>query len=384
MKIHEMDSFLIHVGCRNQLLIRVRTADGRIGWGESGYTGREQSVVGALDHLRTWLIGKDPRRRDALFQEMTRSGYYENGRSLTAAAAAVDIALHDLVARELELPVYELLGGAHRDSIRCYAHAPAPLGPQLVEQVRQVVEAGWPCVRVLLAHEPLADDTVYDPRLALEAAVEWLPRIRDVIGHRAVLGLHGHHRLNPFEAATLMQRLPPGTVDYFEEPIRAQSVAAYAALRTQTRIPFAHGTEITDKWGFAPFLQAGLMDLARVDVGLVGLTEAKKIAALAEAHYVDIMPHNPLGPIATAAAVHLAAAVPNHAYLEVRESPSEDLGFYDRKVFPQAPLPDAAGTIALPTEPGLGVTVDEEHFDAAAVQHEEPHFRKIDGSYTNW
>lgn len=384
MKIRDVDPFIVRVGHRNQLLIRVRTANGEVGWGESGYSSREQSVIGALDQLRPWLVGKDARRRDALFQEMTRAAYYEGGRSLTAAAAAVDIALYDLVARHLNVPVYELLGGAHRDRIACYAHVMPPLAAKAVEDAKTVADAGWRCVRVMLAHAPLEDRQVYDAQLAIAVAVEWLPQIRSAIGNGVLLGLHGHHRLTPFEATSLLQKLPPGTIDYMEDPIRSESPEAYAALRSRVDIPFAHGTELTNKWAFAPYLERGLMDFARVDVGLIGLTEAKKVAALAEAHYVDIMPHNPLGPIATAASAHFAAAVSNHAYLEIRESPIENLGFYDRDVFPNALVPDATGMMSLPPGPGLGVTVNVEALEAEASHYEPPHWQRPDGTYTNW
>lgn len=384
MKIRDIEPHLQRAGHRNQLIVRVRAGDGLVGWGESGYTSREQSVIGAIDHLRSWLVGRDPRQRDALYQEMTRAGYYEGGRSLTAAAAAIDIALYDLIARAYGVPVYELLGGAHRNRILCYTHIPPPMTARSVDAARLAVEAGWRCVRVLIDHEPLSDPDIFDPQLACKTAVEVLPRIREAIGHGVVLGLHSHHRLTPFQVTTLLNKIPPGTIDYIEDPIRSESVDAYAALRSRVDIPFAHGTELTNKWAFSPFIRRGLMDLARVDVGLVGLTEAKKVAALAETHYVDIMPHNPLGPIATAAAVHLSASVSNHSYLEIRESPIEDMGFYDRRIFPDALVPDSMGAISLPTKPGLGVSVDEDQLSDQARYYEEPHWRLPDDTFTNW
>lgn len=385
MRIHDIDPYLVRVGSRNQLLVRVRLDDGRVGWGESGYTTREGSVVGALDDMRDWLVGRDPRRRDALFQEMTRGGYCEGGRSLTAAAAAIDIALHDVVARAYEIPVYELLGGAHRDRITCYASLPPPYGDTSTADARQLVAAGWRCVRVMVAH-PMSAGQPFDPVLAGALAADWLPELRAAVTDRTVLGLHGHHRLTPFEAVSLLARLPPGTIDYIEEPIRSQSPAAYEALRARTNIPFAVGAEFPDKWAYASFLDRGLLDFARVDVGLMGLTEAKKVAAMAETRYVDIMPHNALGPIATTAALHLSAAVPNMSYFEIRESPVEHTGFYDRTIFPNSVLPCDDGTIPLPTAPGLGVQVDEERLNdrPPATRYEAPHWSRVDGTYTNW
>ena len=150
-------------------------------------------------------------------------------------------------------------------------------------------------------------------------------------------------------------------------------------------VPFAIGEEISNKWDFLPYLERGITNFARIDVCNVGgLTEAMKVASLAEAHYIDLMPHNPLGPICTAATVHLAAAVPNFAWLEVRVSPTEASGFYDEDVFPMQPKLEGARFVA-PDTPGLGVEFNEE---VAANQTltfwEAPHWRRRDGSYTNW
>lgn len=385
LRIIDITTFVTRVGHRNQLLVRVRPQDGPAGWGESGYTGREHSVIGAIKHFEPWLIGRDARRRDAIYQEMYRAGFFEGGRSLGAAAAAIDIALYDLVGKALDVPVYELLGGAQRDSVRCFAHVPGPLSLETVQLVRTVADAGWPAARVQLDHVGHdRGEAVFDVHLAWAAAAQWLPQVRDAVGPALMIGLHGHHRLTPFEAIALGRKLPPGTIDYFEEPIRNENPEAYRSLRERLGIPLAVGAEFSSKWDFAPFLETGLIDLARIDVGLTGLTEGKKIAAIAETHYIDLLPHNPLGPIATAAAVHLAAAVPNHLYLEIRESPTEDLHFYDRRIFTWPLTPGPKGEIPLPTRPGLGVEVDEGQLTAEAPLYEEPHWRRPDGSWTNW
>ena len=144
--------------------------------------------------------------------------------------------------------------------------------------------------------------------------------------------------------------LPPGTIDFLEEPIRAETPAAYAALRAMTDVPFAIGEELSSKWAFLPYVEQGLTNYARIDVCNVGgFTEAMKVAGWCEAHYVDLMPHNPLGPISTAANLHLAAAVPNYAWLEER---TRDLVFSD-EMFPGQPALEGV-RYPVPSGPGLG------------------------------
>ena len=179
--------------------------------------------------------------------------------------------------------------------------------------------------------------------------------------------------------------MPPGTLDFLEEPIRDEIPEAYESLRTMVDIPFAIGEEFASKWQCAPYLERGITQFACIDVCNVGgFTESMKVAALAEAHYIDLMPHNPLGPICTAASVHLAAAVPNFAWLEARVRPTESSGSQDGELFPQQ-LQLEGDRFPVPDTPGLGVDVDEEAVAAQDFRFwEAPHLHRRDGSYTNW
>jgi len=229
------------------------------------------------------------------------------------------------------------------------------------------------------------DETLFEPRESIALTAEWLTRLRAAVGPAPVLGIDYHHRLSVAEAASFCQRMPRGTLDFLEEPIRTESPEAYAALRSMTDVPFAIGEEFASKWAFLPFIERGLTNFIRVDVCNVGgLTEAMKVAGWAEAHYVDLMPHNPLGPICTAATIHLAAAIPNFAWLEVRTSPTEQLGFDNSELFPVQPRLEG-NRFPVSDLAGLGVEFDE---TKAAQQEfrfwEAPHLHRRDGSYTNW
>ncbi len=385
MKITDVKVYPVWVGSRNQCLVKIETDEGIYGWGESGLSSRELAVAGAVRHYREWLIGRDPMQRGALWQEMYRSQYFEGGRVLTAAISAIDIALYDIVGKALNVPVYQLLGGKQREYIPCFATTPAPMGPKLLEDAKLLLEHGWNVIRVTPGHPAVDDRSVWEPRESIGLTAKWLTKLREEIGPEPVLGIDYHHRLNVAETASFCQRMPSGTLDFLEEPIRDETPEAYEALRRMVDVPFAIGEEFASKWAFLPYIERGITDFARIDVCNVGgLTEAMKVAGWAEAHYIDLMPHNPLGPICTAATVHLGAAVPNFSWLEVRMSPTEQLGFYDETIFPQQ-LQLNGPRIAVPTGPGLGVEVNEEYIARQEFRFSEmPHLRKRDGSVTNW
>lgn len=384
MKITEIKPFAVKVGMRNQLLVKVETDEGLFGWGESGLSGREKAVVGALDHYAQFVVGRDPFTIGALWQEMYRSQYFEGGRVLTAAISALDIACHDIKGKALGVPVYELLGGKQRDVVPTFATTQAAPGPEMIEQAQMLVEAGWNAMR--LSPSGHGNPNNYEPREHIATSAEWCTKAREALGPDVVLGIDYHHRLSVAEAASYCQKMPRGTLDFVEEPIRDETPGAYESLRRMTDIPFAIGEEFASKWQFLPYIERDIMQFNRLDVCNVGgLTEAMKVAGWSEAHYVDMMPHNPLGPICKAASVHFAAAIPNFAWLETRASPAEaNFNAEDDIVFPVQPRLDGA-VIPVPDTPGLGVEVDESALNHDSFEYwEAPHLRRNDGSYTNW
>ena len=381
MKITAVKSYPSPVG----LLVKVEADNGLYGWGEAGMPQRWRAVVGMIDHYRPLLIGRDPGAIGALWQELYRSQYFEGGRIITAAIAGIDIALHDLMGKALGVPVYQLLGGRQRDLIPCFATTSPPTLEQLIADTRLLIDEGWPCIRTWMARATVEGlDHRYEPRESIGLTAHWLSQLRAAVGPEPVIGIDYHHRLSVAEAASFCQRMPPGTLDFIEEPIRDETPAAYAALRDLTDVPFAIGEELASKWDFLPYIESGLTQFVRLDVCNVGgLTESVKIASLAEAHYLDLMPHNPLGVLCTAASLHLAAAVPNFAWLEIRQSPTEPGGRYDSPIFPLRPLPQGPN-FPVPQGPGLGVEVDEDLLAQSPAQDQAgPLLRRRDGSVTN-
>lgn len=386
MKITDIKSYPVWVGSRNQLIVKVETDEGIYGWGESGLSGREQAVAGALRHYREFLLGKDPMQIGRIWQEVYRSQYFEGGRVLTAALAAIDIALYDIAGKALGVPVYQLLGGKQRDWIPCFATTGANSAEQLIENAQLLLAHGWNVIRTGHGYSgDRSNPEIWEPWESIGITAKWLTQLREAIGPEPILGIDYHHRLSVAETASFCQRMPSGTLDFLEEPIRDETPEAYESLRTLTNVPFAIGEEFASKWQFLPYIERGITQYARIDVCNVGgLTESMKVAAMAEAHYIDLMPHNPLGPVCTAATVHLAAAVPNFSWLEVRVSPTEPGKFYDPEWFPvQAEL--QGSRYLVPEAPGLGVEFNEERAQRGEFQFwEAPHLQRRDGSVTNW
>lgn len=383
LKITAIKPYPVWVGTRNQMLVKVETDQGIFGWGESGLSGREKAVAGAIEHYREFLIGRDPMQIGRIWQEVYRSQYFEGGRVLQAAISAIDIALHDIKGKALGAPVYQLLGGKQRDRIPTFASTGDEAeGDIAIERARELCAQGWQAIRFFPIGQSSKD--IFEPRASIGATARMLNKAREALGDEVVLGIDYHHRLSVAEAASFCNKLGRGVLDFLEEPIRDETPEAYESLRTMTDIPFAIGEEFASKWQFLPYIERGIHQFNRLDVCNVGgLTEAMKVAGWSEAHYVDLMPHNPLGPVCTAATIHLAAAVPNFAWLETR-APERKLGFDNSEFFPVQPRLDGPD-YPVSDLPGLGVEINEEAIQAQSFRFwEAPHLKRRDGSVTNW
>ena len=386
MKISSITPYPVRIGGNSQLLIKIETQSGIYGWGASGLSTREFAVIGAIKHFVPFLIGKDPRQIGALWQEMYRGQYFEGGRVLTAAISAIDIALHDIKGKVLGVPVYELLGGKQRDFVDCFASLRFTSFAELMSKAQILIDEGWTILRLAPAEfEANEDPNIFEPKASISIIAEWLIELRKVVGKRIVIGIDYHSRLSIPETVSFIQKMPQGTIDFIEEPIRDESPEAYQALRKMIPVPFAIGEEFSSKWRFLPFIEKNIMQYSRVDVCNVGgLTEAMKIAAMAEGHYIDLMLHNPVGPICTAASIHLAAACPNFDCLEEINTPAEQSGNNDPEFYPMQPKLNGT-RYRVGNQPGLGIEVNEQLIMKKEFQMVEvPRLFKSDGSFTNW
>jgi L-alanine-DL-glutamate epimerase-like enolase superfamily enzyme len=377
MKITRINNFPVWGGGRNYFFVQVETDEGITGVGEAGVTWREQAVAAAVDHLAPLLIGEDPFRIEHLWQRMFRGGFFPAGRIGCAAISAIDIALWDIQGKALNVPVYQLLGGRVRDRVVCYPHTGGANPAELAARARQLVEEGWKFIRFGL---PSAGE-VLEPSRAVRAAIAQFAAVREAVGEEIEILLDIHTRLDPPDAVTLCRALEPYRPYFLEDPLRSENPASFHALRRHVAAPLAAGEQFATKWEFRELIEEELINYARVDVCIVGgLTEARKIAGWCETHYIQLAPHNPLGPVSAAACLHLDLATSNFGVQEMPRRPSTSL----TDVCP-VQVEWADGYLLPPTRPGLGI-----EFDAAAARAhpyqevQAPLLRRDDGAFTNW
>jgi len=376
MTISDIKVFPIWGGGRNYLVIKVETDEGIYGIGESGLTWRELAVLETVNSLKSRLIGQNPTRKEHLWQVMFRSGFFPGSHALSAAVSAIDIALWDIHGKALGVPIYELLGGLCRDKVVCYPHCSGSTVETLVEDAQRKVDAGWKFVRWGLSSE----GDLLEPSRTVRLGVQQFEALRETLGDDIELICDVHTRLDPADAITFCRAVEPYRPYFIEDPLRSENQASYHMFRQHVAVPLGVGEHYTSKWEFRELIEHDLINYARIDVCLVGgLTEARKIAGWCEAHYINLAPHNPLGPVSAASCLHLDLATPNFG---VQEMPGQPGMLPD--VFPMQ-IEWKDGYLLPPDRPGLGVEFDEE----AAKKHpyqasQGPMLHREDGAFTNW
>jgi len=377
MKITDISIYLAKEW-RTFLFVVIDTDEGIYGLGEAGITGRELAVQGAIEHFKPLLIGQDPFRTEHIWQVLFRGGFFPAQRILTAAIAAIDIALWDIKGKALGVPVYQLLGGLARDKVVTYNHNVGETIEELVESCQRSVEEGWKVIRWGLAHQK---GSVFEPRPAVRRAIKEFQAVREAVGDDIEICMDVHTRVNLADAVTLCREVEPFRPYFMEDPLRVENAQSYHNLRNRTNVPLAVGEQYSSKWDFRQIIEEELMDYARVDLCVCGgISEAKKIAGWCETHYIDLAVHNPIGPVATSAFLHLCLSIPNFAVQELPRRPGDSM---PDVVLNQPVWED--GYLLPPAAPGLGI-----EFDRSAIKKypfdmtELPHLRRTDGSVTNW
>lgn len=376
MKITAIKTYIVGE-VRNFLFVVVETDEGISGIGEAGITWREKSMAGFIHALTPSLIGQDPGRIEHLWQMMFRCGFFPAGRIGTAAISAIDIALWDIKAKSLGVPVYELLGGRVRDRVVCYPHVPDGSIPEMVAGCQERIQSGWKFVRFNLPSQ----GNQLEPSTSVREGVALVEAVRSALGPEPEIIIDVHTRLDPHDAITLCRLLEPFRPYFVEDPVRCENPAAIGRLRQHVAVPIAMGEQYATKWEFREAVENAWIDFCRMDLCNVGgLTEARKIAGWCETHYIPIAPHNPLGPVSTAACLHLDLATSNFAVQECARIPGEVLP----ELFP-VQIPFDRGHMLPPTQPGLGVEFDESALSRyPAVTGDCPRLSRADGSFTNW
>ena len=381
MKVTAVKSYPI-MAWRPHLFVKVETDEGLYGVGEAGLTWQEMAVHASVQRLAKLVIGEDPMRTQHLWQLMYRAGFFPADSVAGAAISAIDIALWDIKGKALGQPVYNLLGGLVRDRVVCYPHNESPSEDDLdglLKSCQQTWDAGWRFVRWGL---PIAEPDAVNPSRAVRMGIEQVAAVRERLGDDVEICIDVHTRLDPADALRFCREVEPYRPFFIEDALRSESPEAYRHLRAHVNVPLAAGEQWTSKWGFRAAIEEELIDYARIDLCLVGgISEALTITRWAETHFINIAPHNPLGPVSTAAAAHLCLASPNVGVLEMAREPGTVL----TDIFP-AQVPFEAGHVVAPTAPGLGVELDEEALASYPPPEDgfSPQLRRPDGSFTNW
>jgi galactonate dehydratase len=378
MRITNIEALPVWGGRKNYMFVIVDTEDGIWGVGEGGISSREQAIVGAVEHLKTFLIGQDARRIEYIWQQGFRGGFFPAHNATVAAVAAIDMALWDIKGKALGVPVYELLGGLARDKVVCYPHVVGGTREELVDNARRYVAEGWKFVR--WGHR-LPANNVFDAAHQNRETVKDFEALRNALGDDVNLCFDMHTRLDPPDAIWLCRAVERFQPYFMEDPIRSESPESLRHVRRNVATPLAIGEQYANKWEFRAMIEEELGDFARVDLGICGgITEAKKVAAAAEMHYIRLVTHNPLGPVSSAACLHLNLACPN---VGVAEQPYMPGTLMPQVVPVQIEWKD--GYLLPPTRPGLGIEFDREAAKKHPFQmYEVPHLTARDGSVTNW
>lgn len=376
MRITGIKTRVVNAEMRNWVFVRVETdRPGLFGWGEATLEWKTRAVCGAIEDLEPLLLGRDPRDIEQAVRAMHKHGFWRMGVIGASAISGIEIALWDILGKDLGVPVWRLLGGRVRDRIPVYTHLGMgsmkavyeTMDPgALAERASEVVENGYRALKVVFV--PYTH--MLAPSAAVDATGRLMERLRAAVGPDIEIMIDFHGRPGTAAAALdYIAALAPHRPYFVEEPVQPGDVRALSDVSSRSPVPIAAGERLIGRSEFAPHIEARAFTIAQPDICHVGgLAEAKKIAAMCETAGIGIAPHNPLGPIASAAALHFAVSTP--AFV-IQEEMSGAVPWYDTVV--QGPVVREGGDWLVPEAPGLGVTVDEDecarHPFAPEVQH---------------
>jgi galactonate dehydratase len=359
MKITDIKTFHANDGQRNSIFLEIETDEGITGVGEAYSIGPDRSVIAMIDEMKPWFVGQDPGRIEWLIRRAKNTMRFPLGQVAWSAISGIDLALWDIAGKAAGLPVYSLLGGKTRDRVRVYHGIYGDSPEEVGEHAVRLMDEGYSAFKT----SPLPSNWREIPwRKTLREAEHRMSAIRDAIGDSPDLAVDVHVAIRETALSLELARvITPYRLMFIEEPARAEFIESSAALRREFRVALATGENLYGLHRFTELLNADAVDIIQPDLLCCGgLLEAKKIAAVAEAHYVTVAPHNPLGLISTAAGVHHAASINNFAILEWHgDHKKKKSEFINESWIP------VNGYFELPTQPGLGMTLNHDAIAAS-------------------
>lgn len=345
MKITGIKTYLVNAKRQNWLFVKVMTDEGFYGWGEASVEGQEKATEAAIHTLaQRSVIDEDPRNADLIYQKMYRHGFWKSGFIYGSAISGIDQAIWDIKGKVLGVPVYELLGGRVRDKIRCYTHGDETNAAELIEKGFGGIKTGVGAFEV--CDNPAKAAKQFEKRLAA---------IRKIIGEDNALAVDHHGQSNVRDSLKLIEAAKDYDLHFFEEPISPENAQLYQALHSNPwNVPIAAGERLYSRFDFREIITNQWLDLIQPDIcHCGGISEIRKIAYMAEPYLIKFAPHNPNGPVATAASLQVAAAMQNFDILEFAQT------VYLREELYNIDLKPVNGYFKIPTKPGLGIELDE-------------------------
>ena len=382
MKITRLTTYIVPP---RWLFLKIETDEGLIGWGEPVLEGRAHTVATAVDELSDYLVGEDPLQIEKHWQAMYRGAFYRGGPILMSAIAGVDQALWDIKGKYHDAPVHQLLGGQVRDRIKVYAWVGGDRPADIVASAQQAIADGFSATKMNLTEEL----QVVDHLSKIDDAVERIASLRSAVGNKLDIAVDFHGRVHAPMAKVLIKAIEPYNPLFIEEPVLSEHLETMAQLRRNTHIPIATGERLYSRFDYKNLFTLGAADIIQPDLSHAGgITECKKIAAMAESWDLALAPHCPLGPIALAACLQIDA-VSQNAFIQeqsqgIHYNQSNDLTDY---LSDPSVLHFSDGYVDIPQGAGLGIDINEDYvIERSKEGHRwhNPIWQHPDNSVAEW
>lgn len=365
--------------------VEIVTDDGFTGWGEAVLEGHAQAVLACVQEMKDYLIGANPQKIEDIWTVLYRAGFYRGGGVMMSAISGIDQALWDIKGKYFNAPVYELLGGSCRDKMRVYSWIGGDRPADVGAAAKQKKDSGFTAIKMNATEELQMIDS-YDK---VDAVLERVASIRESCGKHFGIAIDFHGRVHKPMAKVLAKKLEEFDPMFLEEPVLCENMESFKEIAAACNIPIATGERLYSKWDYKRLFEMGGVDIIQPDLSHAGgITEVKKIAAMAESYDIALAPHCPLGPIALSACLNVDAICYNAFIQEQSMGIHYNVGksvldYVDNKedfVFQD-------GFISLPKVPGLGVKVNKAlvmEEDKTPHHWKNPVWRHADGSIAEW
>ena len=378
IRITDMKTWIVHTRGTNRVYVKLYTNEGVTGLGEGLLYHKEHTLQAAIEDYRDMIVGQNPTRIEYLWQMMYRWPRWRGvGPVLNASLSAVDIALWDILGKLLDVPIYQLLGGACRDRVRTYRWIGGNSPERRAEQVTAAKEEGYTCIK---CHPKSFGGEVTGKPWDFNLAVSIMEAMREAAGDDFDVAIDAHGFLSPIESLEYARAVEQYRPFYFEEPIQSEDMVTFKWLSDRVAIPLCNGERMYTKWGFRDMIAQRLVSYVQPDVSMAGgISEVRRIAAMAEANSIDVANHNCSSLVCGLATLHLGASTPNTVICELLEySPDSS----EADLFYGVGTEFIDGYVSLPTAPGLGCDLDEKVADSRPYQpgNRQSHLSLPDGS----